>query len=75
MAIQPALPKLNSVGRSPSFQQQDWIAALPAVARNDEDGAARESFYRAVGLIRNDNSGYARGRVLPPTYPALRRRR
>ena len=21
--------------QSPSFQQQDWIAALPAVARND----------------------------------------
>jgi len=22
--------------QSPSFQQEDWIAALPAVARNDE---------------------------------------
>ena len=46
--------------QSPSFQQKDWIAALPSsyakasedrsVARNDEDGATRDSFHRAVGI-------------------------
>ncbi|MDD2325517.1 MAG: hypothetical protein PHW63_05910 [Alphaproteobacteria bacterium] len=36
--------------QSPSFQQEDWIAALPSVARNDEDGTTREPFHRAVGM-------------------------
>jgi|GEM_PF-2147870 len=36
--------------QSPSFKQGDWIAALPAVARNDEGGGTRESFHRAVGI-------------------------
>ncbi|MDD2326410.1 MAG: hypothetical protein PHW63_10535 [Alphaproteobacteria bacterium] len=40
--------------QSPSFRQQDWIAALPAVARNDEDGTTRESFHRAVGLTMRE---------------------
>ncbi|MDD2326678.1 MAG: hypothetical protein PHW63_11930 [Alphaproteobacteria bacterium] len=43
--------------QSPSFQQEDWIAALPAVARNDEDDATRDPFHRAVGIRRlNANS-------------------
>ena len=49
MAIQPALPKLNSVGRSPSFQQMDWIAALPSsYAKASEDRA----------VARNDGRSY-----------------
>ena len=46
----PALDAGDVAIQSPSFQQEDWIAALPTVARNDEGGATRESRHWAVGL-------------------------